>query len=641
MHRLSHPLYAIAVCIALTATAHATTYAVGSGSGCTHATLRAALTAAAANSSGPHTIKLAVTEDLSLSNSLGGELVLNNFPADISIEGGYASCTAASATGSTVLAYNDPTTDWKHRLLLLKNNAGNPRRTLTLKNLIITGNVDATGAGHEHYGGAVYMQGPLTVHLVDVLLSGFRADYGGAVAVGREFGSPPDPDEYPVLKLTRSIVTHNHATANGGAVYLEYGQLVLEGARFEHNAAMSNGGAIAAWDVAEIPNHDAILIKSAPSSTVFWNNYAGLFYSNGDPKPFTESEGFGGAIYSHHADIAIERHTHAQAAGLKPTAVFSQNYANQGGAIYAEGPYGPNGTPYTAVWLWDTGFGENMARGNGGAVYSMDGVDWRFNSSAADLPLTDSPLPRIGPRMVFVGNRAQAMGSGTGGGVAYVTDQDSGGTTRGILRVERTWFLDNSSDGASAVATTDANGDMYFRRSIFENNASNAIAGGAMLYLGNNRDIELTYSTVLDNQVEQLFMVHASPGPRINVTGSILWSASTSSNINSTAAFGTELVAIDQCVITDLYDHFGGSGPSSWNRDPQLDIRYAPRGSSPALDHCDASDFSPIYDVNWRSAYDVKGITSRSHTGPSHWDVGAVEQTDIIFANSFGHRPGN
>src|SRR5690606_32912322 len=72
--------------------------------------------------------------------------------------------------------------------------------------------------------------------------------------------------------------------------------------------------------------------------------------------------------------------------------------------------------------------------------------------------------------------------------------------------------------------------------------------------------------------------------------------------------------------------------------DPDLDSRLAPRGGSPAIDHCDELGFVPAIDLYRQdSDYDAPGVASIY----GNHDLGAVENRDIVFFNGFGERFAN
>lgn len=89
-----------------------------------------------------------------------------------------------------------------------------------------------------------------------------------------------------------------------------------------------------------------------------------------------------------------------------------------------------------------------------------------------------------------------------------------------------------------------------------------------------------------------------------------------------------------ECLITHPFPDDAPSG--AVYLDPRLDERYAPGGDSPALERCGTQHgVTPDPDVHWNPVYDVPGIANEF--APSyHWDSGAVEQSDIIFANNIG-----
>lgn len=71
-----------------------------------------------------------------------------------------------------------------------------------------------------------------------------------------------------------------------------------------------------------------------------------------------------------------------------------------------------------------------------------------------------------------------------------------------------------------------------------------------------------------------------------------------------------------------------------------LDDNFAPSARSAAIDHCDSvGDYSPPTDAYGRGVHDSRGVAARwDTTAPYNHDLGAVEQTDVIYSSSFGKR---
>lgn len=613
--------------------AMATTYTVGTDPGCQYSNLRDALNAASNNAAGPHLIKVAKATDTSLSYSGGSPdsaFSLDNPKADITIEGGYVACgkPVPSSNGYTTLSYEDPMVDVDYTMLTIRNDYDNPRRTVTLRRLRLSGASASSSQGPD-YGGGIFVSSNVSLRLgYGTWVSSFdaRTGGGGVALFGWVLFAPiPVVDEYPELVMVDGAsVRFNQSSRNGGGVYSYVADVVLQGGRIKYNKTLWNGGGIYAVGFSGTPDHDEILLLDAAQDNQLSYNQAG------QSADFTTVRGYGGAIYSLLADI----HTPY---AYDQSHEFVGNKANYGGAVYVEGANEPAGGPFTQVWLNDALFQANAARGRGGALYSLNAVDWFLGSSGVG----PGPDGKIGPFLLFYQNGASTLGDSAGfhnGGVAFITDERSDGASRGIMRFQRAWFLENEDvAGKAAVAAAGSGGEMRFWRSIFDGNQADAFYGDTtQLYVTNNDPVRVTYSTGVNNTTDYFFKTSTPDVIELNLQGSILWSPATDTLVYNSGN-GSIDIRTGGCLIS-----FYGDVQNDWDRDPQLDKRYAPAGSSPALDNCDSLNFEPIMAVGLHSAYDVPGVSARfSGTAPWNWDLGAVEQTDIIFANHFGYRPTN
>jgi len=134
-----------------------------------------------------------------------------------------------------------------------------------IKGLTITGG----DAGTEP-GGAIYVSWPSTVQftLEDLVITGNRADKGGAVAV--DWGN---------VVIEDRTITDNEATgAGGGAIYNEDGTLVIRNSTIADNhAELGFGGAI--WNGAPWPT-DSDLTLSGVTLTGNSARYGGAIYND-------------------------------------------------------------------------------------------------------------------------------------------------------------------------------------------------------------------------------------------------------------------------------------------------------------------------------------------------------------------------
>lgn len=390
------------------------------------------------------------------------------------------------------------------------------------------------------------------------------------------------------------------------------------------NTAHNEGGGVYASDIASASSHHTIEFGPGASTSIREN-------SAGMDSAFAADHGYGGGMRLLNANVATIT-TQPSSSGIH------DNDANYGAGIYAEGPNEASGGPYSFIRLVDLFFSGNHARGRGGALYSRNAVDWVMDTSTTTW--RRSVFANVGPMMLFDFNTADNIGGASGssgGAVAYITDDRSDGASRGIMRFYRTWFYYNyDASGRASVAAADSGGEMVFRRSIFDGNESDTVApgGGALVWSYNNKPLAFYYNTVVTNNVDSLFGMTGGGSTTLKVQGSILWSPGS----NLMYATGSVTPETNACLVaTDT-----SLSSSTWVKDPQLNDHYAPAGGSPAIDHCDSAPFTPMDDAFHHGAYDTLGVDARwAMTPPFNWDLGAVEQTDVIFFGGFGNRPDN
>jgi hypothetical protein len=181
------------------APALADTFRVGAGGdpACTHTTLLAALIAASGNGAGVDTIRIANTQAYT-------GVVLAVSGHSLRIEGGYASCGAASASGRTVLTGGTGTAT-----AISTGGAGS--HTLELVNLDIANS--PTGGAGSRLGGGLRITGSFHVTLRNTLIRNNTAARGGGIYIDGSSGTRL------TLALPTSAISDNDATIAGGGLY--------------------------------------------------------------------------------------------------------------------------------------------------------------------------------------------------------------------------------------------------------------------------------------------------------------------------------------------------------------------------------------------------------------------------------------
>ncbi len=637
--------------------AHATVvYTVGFSYdvACDFSDLRSALTAAAANPNGPIEIRDSNTPDNSLSDSYTnpyGSVGLYNPQSDITVIGGYSDCSAADPTPNqrTRLVFKTPSHDADYPLLSMSNDNANPRRSLTLRNMVLQGANDpslttASSDAGTNTGHAIVILNNYQLTLDNSRINGFSSGggatdpfgHGGAVFV---YSSGTDPSRYPELTLLNGSDIYNNTATYGGGVYVDHGRLNLDASSIDNNRAWRDGGGI--WlndesDTGSAASPTNVALSLGNGSFVTYN-------AAGASQPFTTSSGLGGGIYSHYGQIRMQGHP-------VNTPLFESyvqnNTANEGGGIYVEGPDQASGGPFTFVRVLDAQLTGNVSNDRGGAIYSLNAVDWRFDNSGGPC---DSFFLGAVACSYLGNNQAQGQASSSpvaNGGAAYLTNDRVDGASRGIVRFLRTQFVSNSDpNGLAAIAATGGTSEMVFNRDIFTANSADTGSSldvpSVLVYSDNGNSVDFRYNTVLDNTVTRMFTM---VGGTLNAQGSILWGSASAKTADYYIGFfsgGADFFDNACALLRDTT--YLPTVSNDWIGDaPQLGDLFAPGGGSPAIDNCDSSHYLPPADIYGHGVYDVPGVPPRwTTTAPYNFDLGAVEQTDIIYANGFGNRPDN
>lgn len=155
-----------------------------------------------------------------------------------------------------------------------------------------------------------------------------------------------------------------------------------------------------------------------------------------------------------------------------------------------------------------------------------------------------------------------------------------------------------------------------------------------------------TTTVLADNSSTRMFNVGNG---NLDVTGSILWgSIDRGHPFHFMWYHGPSATMTHRgCVLVRQHDNDLSDIPGAlaiWaGYPPMLGDDFAPSARSAAIDHCDsAGSYSPPTDAYDRRVYDSRGVAARwNDAAPYNHDLGAVEQTDVIYSSSFGKRDAN
>ncbi len=589
------------------------------GPGCSHSNLQAALTAAAGTPSAtPHQVRL-IAQEFQVAN-----LVYEHPKADIIIEGGYASCSAASATEITTLSRSTSVSNG--RIFQFANALANPLRSITLKRLTLTG-----AQTSQAIGGAISVAGHLDLRLVgQVTIQNSRANNGGGIGMlSLSVDNPTrlhlEQESSGLLGLIPRIID-NSASARGGGIYAAGpGNITINAGTVSDNTANAAGGGIALSG-----EHARLTLARNGAQVISLNN------NRAGTATFSATSGLGGAIYSDQGPIEVvsgrDRYQAVQ---------FRDNQANQGGAVYLDGASNKR----IPMSFRSSQFLDNTALGKGGAIHAVNGVELTVEHiqeggmCLAGRILFIPGLPPEAPvhcsRMKGNEARNTGMPNSRGGGAIYLgTDPGAPEPARARAHIHRTVFDDNKDpNGWAAALAAAANTRLSVVASVFENNHGNA--SSAVIDTTGPESLLFQYNTVLDNTTG--FLLYGN-SQTYDLRGSILWRSSAGSTIA-----GNPTLSHDDCLLSSH------SSDGGINAEPWLDANFTPRGGSPGVDACPNQFLgfigglpvyiTPINDLYYNPRnYDVAGVTN---TGIGANDLGAVEQVDIIYYGGFGTRPHN
>lgn len=590
----------LALALMMGGSAQATIYAVGTGPGCTHPTLAAAMTAAVADTSpGPHEIRL-------LTGTIAAFNVEIIDPAqDIRVIGGHAGCDQAFPEPAQRTTIHAGGVDG--RRVFLMANAGE-RISVTLGRLTLTG---GRNPAPDNLGGAIYASGNMNLQLLaDTEVISNLAQAGGGIAVGNPFDGPVQT----LLQLDSARFEQNTASGGGlpgdGGAVLATGSsfVILRNVEFFNNLARRHGGGLAL----DGPGTYANLWPTFSSDRIRFEANRAL------PISFSESMGYGGAIYSRQGNLNAIGTWLEQVSQLQ----FLFNEADFGGAIYAVGTDNAAG-PFTELRLRNPVFQGNTAQGRGGAVYLRNAVDYE----AVKWGSGPCPANPGGLCVSFRNNESrneagiEQLGSG---GAAYL--DHAAGAPRPALRIAGALFSGNRDpNGTAAVIDARNNSSIRVLRSVFVDNASGTNTGIVFRSLIESRnDTLFGYNTVLANNVERVFYQIADTninlhGSIVHVPGTqILWGGGTASTFSG-------------CVISHPD---GGLIGASQVTDPMIGPNFRPLPTALAVDFCNAG----VGDIFWPSDRDAFGLPLPVAFGSplfGDYDLGAIELRDIVFRDRF------
>ena len=454
--------------LAVAAPASASIFKVGTGAGCTHSTIQAAVNAANAN---PGLDNIFITRSLTYT----AQAVKIQQAQTLALRGGYATCADNTPSGpATIVSGNGGSAD-----SVFTVEPGNAE--VLFQDLFIRDGDESS----IYYGGGIDFTGSGALTLNNVTLTQNEAGYGGGLSAR---GTGPDAT---VLFFGETVVTSNVATQDGGGIHLR-GTVTLYS--LEPNTAI--------W-----LNRATGVVNSPPGT---YHGYGGGMAVLGSAKAYIGSIGYGlGAFRDNTARVggavaALTDSDHNGHAYLfttdptKPQKISGNRATAVGGAFYADADAGIFGSG-SSIELWDTVIENNSAPIGSIAYIASDGAPFPFpgtesgrltmNLSGAARPTVSVPCNANVSCSVARNNRSEdAAGNPTNGALIH-------GTERALVLIDNYRFTANS---ARSVLDLTSAGFVDVSNTLIDNNTFTA---AVLQFPEGDPNVDLNHLTITDNSI--------------------------------------------------------------------------------------------------------------------------------------------
>ena len=571
--------FLVAGAMAITAPAHA--FFVGSDPACTHASIQAAIDAAAANGPGLDLVFIAGNQTYS-----GQALSITGH--DVWLAGGYPDCSASQQTPQQQATLDGAGNGGNP--VIRVDNSGPRRGNIILQDLELAGGQLANGEG-----GGLRVEGNLHINLSGVRLRANSALRGGGLYVKGQ--SDTEPASMVILDSSAtgnaSLIQDNQAI-EGGGLYADESSSIQVASLVENNQAVRGGG---------------LFLNGANSSTFAYVSPDSL--SGGGIRNNLASEDGGGVYMANGASFQTDR-TFPD----RPAVELRGNQAGRhGGGIHAgAGTY----AVLRRIIVADDQAGTLMP-GNGGglhvamgAIVLLDGVDPGMGAGtfcAQELPCAS-----------LSGNIAgSTQHAGLGGG-AYIEPG-------GHLNIRYADVNNNQADDGAAVWV--GGGFPGHGANLYSVLMTGNSSTGALLAAANGAILHIEGATLAANQVGSLMRLDQS---NAEVFGSILHQPG-NPLLTTTGASGIAT----QCVVAS--SEFDPAGDVRVDDPMFMDASardYRLAAGSPAIDACTSfvSGFG-----NYDYALELRGVDQPGVPDDGGaYDIGAFEMPvvpDGIFSSGF------
>ena len=401
-------IVALALVLPSFATAQSLTYLVGGDAVCDFTTIQAAINAAAAHP-GPDFIHVAMNATYTAqAPTIGSQ--------DLEIDGGFATCSSATATNRTTIS---GTGNGNHSVFRITGSGGR-----VLRHLVISGG-DAPFDGN---GGGINYTGSGEVNLGDVIVSGNYAGYGGGINAGSS-GGPA------LLTLEANVVViNNTAQFSGGGIRIDGDSrlvMLADGIAVTGNEAI---GIDPANNQPKFGNGGGVEVVGPASADIGspGAGNSGVIYAN------TARNGGGIAIAAPDTSFdSIARVRLFSTDATRPVRVHDNRATQAGGGVYVLPNQGLDNTSHAVLCAFDFRIEDNRAP-QGSGIYadtSSDALGETLGGEVGmNLPNDDPQYDFFcagGPALPTLGAVACAQGTPCNTISSNVAEDENGNPTAG------------------------------------------------------------------------------------------------------------------------------------------------------------------------------------------------------------------
>ena len=560
MSKTSSALPALALAlVAATAPglAHAAIYTVGTGAGCSHSTIQAAINAAQANP-GFDTVRITRSPVVWPQQAL----LVNTGGQDINIVGGFATCTQTDSDG--IKAVLDGAGGALAPVIRISGGG-----IVKLRHLTIQGG-DVPGDG---YGGGIYVSGNGILEVIESTIQNNIAGYGGGIyAEGTGAAA----------QLTISadvLVLNNTARYSGGGIYLDGGRLTMDapGSMLAFNEAVGVG------DSGGYGGGIQILGGARQScATIGSPGIPGL-----GPVYANQARYGGGVSVIGANDTTSIAELAVYSTSAATQTVIRDNFATVAGGgvfVWARGEFGTALGGYFGRAGFNNASLVDNAAADGAAAFVRTSdatifdasASLSFNTSGFACPPTVATVGCPAGRAcgLITGNVDQNSNGQPTGGAVLVVGEDNG------LFMNR---VELSGNRGGRVLRGDGGGipaDIEAVNTLWADN----VTSQELIRVTNDTNLLLENSTFAGNVIGAPEVIDANG--RFRLQRSVLWQPGKTSLVHS----GGDLTA-QNVVTSESFSLGGGSVASVILRDPRFVYpgagNYRLRAASPAVDFAD------------------------------------------------------